>query len=228
MSAALKIPEWQRRPCGLAWPERLVRCDAVVIGVGAVGRQVALQLASLRLRRLTLYDDDRIRPDNLVAEGYWPEDLHRTKVSATANLCRRIQPLLLVTEIAERFDQRTHGPARLGAPVVFCCVDRIRARREIWASVRRSALFFVDGRRSAKELRAIAVDNPAVDKDYPSTLFACAQQVDLDSAGLALYTASLVAGLMVHQFAQWLWGLAVDAELSLTLHAAEFTARKKP
>src|SRR5712691_6377684 len=39
-------------------PERLAACHALVIGVGAIGRQVALQLAALGMPRLTLFDDD--------------------------------------------------------------------------------------------------------------------------------------------------------------------------
>src|SRR5712691_9020863 len=39
-------------------PERLAACPAIIIGVGAIGRQVALQLAALGMPRLTLFDDD--------------------------------------------------------------------------------------------------------------------------------------------------------------------------
>ena len=68
------------RQRGLVPPERLAQCDVLVIGVGAIGRQVALQLAALGTRRLTLFDDDIVQPENLAPQGYWPEDLHAQKL----------------------------------------------------------------------------------------------------------------------------------------------------
>src|SRR5207248_4690198 len=75
------------RQRGLVPPGRLMACHAVVIGVGAVGRQVALQLAAVGVPRLTLYDDDRVGVENLAPQGYWAEDLGRLKVDATARAC---------------------------------------------------------------------------------------------------------------------------------------------
>ena len=43
------------------------------------------------------------------------------------------------------------------------------------------------------------------------------------TARSTIYTASIAAGLMVHQFAKWLRGLPVDPDLSLNLLAAELT-----
>jgi tRNA A37 threonylcarbamoyladenosine dehydratase len=40
--------------------EELAACHAVVIGVGAIGRQVALQLAAVGAPELTLFDDDTV------------------------------------------------------------------------------------------------------------------------------------------------------------------------
>ena len=41
-----------------------------VIGVGAIGRNVALQLASIGLRRMTLIDFDRVDETNTTTQGY--------------------------------------------------------------------------------------------------------------------------------------------------------------
>jgi sulfur carrier protein ThiS adenylyltransferase len=75
-------------------PDRLARCAAVVIGVGAIGRQVALQLAALGIMRMTLFDDEVVQPENMAPQGYWAEEVHRLKVHATGELCRRIHPAL--------------------------------------------------------------------------------------------------------------------------------------
>src|ERR1019366_336538 len=88
-------------------PERLAECHALVIGVGAIGRQVALQLAAVGVPILTQFDDDTVQVENLAPQGYWLEDLYKPKVEATAALCRRINPDVRVIAIAERFKRST-------------------------------------------------------------------------------------------------------------------------
>src|SRR5438034_3178751 len=73
-------------------PERLAACHALVIGVGAIGRQVALQLAAVGIPLLILYDHDSVAEENLAAQGYRPDQLGLTKVDATALDCQRLHP----------------------------------------------------------------------------------------------------------------------------------------
>src|SRR4051812_4038979 len=94
-------------------PERLQQCHALVIGVGAVGRQVALQLAALGVSRLTLVDDDTVSIENLAAQGYWPADLGRPKVEVTAQLCRSVYPEAVLTAIPQRFARSSVGRLHL-------------------------------------------------------------------------------------------------------------------
>src|SRR5207302_1599999 len=100
------------RQRGLVPPAALAACHALVVGVGAVGRQAALQLAAVGVPRLTLLDDDVVGPENLAAQGYWEEDVGRAKVDATAALCR-IHPRARVTPRRERF--RRSAAASLAA-----------------------------------------------------------------------------------------------------------------
>ena len=58
--------------------ERLAACRITVIGVGAIGRQVALQLAALGAARLQLVDFDVVEPSNLASQGFLEKDLQRS------------------------------------------------------------------------------------------------------------------------------------------------------
>ena len=69
-------------------PARLAGCHAVVVGVGAVGRQVALQLAAFGVPRMTLIDPDTVSVENLAPQGFWESDLGRSKVEAVAGIGR--------------------------------------------------------------------------------------------------------------------------------------------
>jgi sulfur carrier protein ThiS adenylyltransferase len=214
------------RQQALAPPERLACCHALVIGVGAIGRQVALQLAALGMPRMTLFDDDTVETANLAPQGYWPEDLNQSKVHATAQLCQRILPSLRVTAKPERFKRSTPRELRMeGNAIVFCCVDSIATRRLIWESLRSTARFFVDGRMSGDVLRVLASQDPAFDGSYAKTLFDPEEAyVGACTARSTIYTASIAAGLMVHQFCKGLRRLPVDPDLTLNLLAAELTA----
>ena len=47
--------------------ERLAACKASVIGVGAIGRQVALQLVAMGISWLQLIDHDKVEWSNLAS-----------------------------------------------------------------------------------------------------------------------------------------------------------------
>ena len=168
-------------------PQRLAECHALVIGVGAIGRQVALQLAAIGVPRLTLYDHDTVQVENLAPQGYWCADLELTKVRATGSVCLKINPDLKLTLVPERFKRSTaRDLPPEGRLAVFVCVDSIACRQLIWEALKSQAAFFVDGRMSAEVIRVLAVAEPATDGHYASTLFqseqaysgSCTRQVD--------------------------------------------------
>jgi sulfur carrier protein ThiS adenylyltransferase len=208
-------------------PQQLAACHALVVGVGAVGRQVALQLAALGVPRLTLVDHDAVGVENLAAQGYWPADLGRPKVEATAGLCRSIHPEAAVTPVAERFGRSS--PRRLALDVgaagrlaCFACVDGIATRRLLWESLRLHASLWVDGRMAAETLRVLASDRPASDDYYPTTLFDPSRAyAGSCTARSTIYAASVAAGLMLAQMARWLRRTPVERDQALNLLACE-------
>src|SRR5438552_3908120 len=187
-------------------PERLAACHALVLGVGAIGRQVALQLAALGVPRLTLFDDDDVGVANLAPQGYWPEDLGTSKVLSTLALCRRINPESQITAYAERLKRSaTKQLPEEGQLIVYACVDSITTRRLLWEALRSRAALFVDGRMSAEVLRVLAVGAPGADGYYVTTLFDAGQAyAGSCTARSTIYAASVAAGLMVGQMTRWL------------------------
>jgi sulfur carrier protein ThiS adenylyltransferase len=108
---------------------------------------------------------------------------------------------------------------------VFCCVDSITSRGDLWRSAGRRASFFADGRMLGETMRVLAVADSANRQHYPTTLFAQseAQQGSCTSRS-TIYTASIAAGLLVQQFTRWLRELPVDRDVSLNLLSSELTA----
>ena len=216
------------RQRSLVPPERLATVTPVVIGVGAVGRQVAWQLAAIGVARMYLFDDDAVAVENLAPQGYAPSDLGTAKVDATARWCRQLRPDLGMVTSIDRFSRATARMLHdLTEPVVFMCVDSIATRRMIWHAVQRVAPLVIDGRMAAEVVRVLASDRPILDDYYASTLFSSADAyVGACTARSTIYAATIAAGLMVSQFARWLRGLRVIADQTLNLLAAELTVNE--
>jgi sulfur carrier protein ThiS adenylyltransferase len=83
--------------------DRLPGLTATVIGVGAIGRQLALQLAAIGIPRLQLVDFDRVEVSNVTTQGYCALDIGELKVEATCKAIRAIDPTTIVETCADRF-----------------------------------------------------------------------------------------------------------------------------
>lgn len=197
--------------------ERILDCKATVIGVGAIGRQVAIQLAAIGVPWIQLIDHDVVEESNIASQGYFEDDLMRFKVHATADICHRINPKLELYTINERFKR-----SALSGTCVFCCVDKIETRRHIWDAVKDKVNFFVDGRMSAEVLRVITACDEKSRQYYPQTLFA-AQQAHAGpcTAKTTIYCANIAAGFMLAQFTKYLRLLPVDPDIQINLLAWE-------
>jgi sulfur carrier protein ThiS adenylyltransferase len=199
--------------------ERLARCKATIIGVGAIGRQVALQLAAMGISWPQLVDFDVVEASNLASQGYFEDDLGRPKVEATADLCHQINHMLEVHTVTSRFRRSMET-----STVLLCCVDGIETRRLVWEAVKNKVDFFADGRMSAEVLRVLVACDPASRKHYPTMLFAAEEAyAGSCTAKTTIYCANVAAGLMLAQFAKWLRRLPTEPDVTLNLLSAELT-----
>jgi sulfur carrier protein ThiS adenylyltransferase len=200
-------------------PERMACCRATVIGVGAIGRQVAVQLAAMGIPWLQLVDFDVVESVNLAPQGYFEEDLNRPKVEATGELCHRVNHDLELHQVNERFRRSMEIGNTL-----FCCVDSIETRRIIWEAVKTKADFYCDGRMSAEVLRVLTAADPAGRKHYPTTLFTAGEAyAGPCTAKSTIFCANIAAGMMVSQFARFLRHLPVDPDVQFNLLTSELT-----
>ena len=198
--------------------DRLVNLKVTVIGVGAVGRQLAVQLAAIGTPRLQLIDFDVVDLSNVTTQGYLAADVGLPKVQATAAFLRQLDPTIVVDCVQDRYRPKIEiGEA------VFCAVDSIDARSAIWRSAGSRCRFWCDGRMLSEVIRILTVADSAERDHYPTTLFAQAEaQRGQCTSRSTIYTASIAAGMMVHQFSRWLRGIPLDRDTSLNLLAGEW------
>jgi sulfur carrier protein ThiS adenylyltransferase len=197
--------------------ERIAECKATVIGVGAIGRQVAAQLSAIGMQWIQLVDYDLVEESNIASQGYFEDDLGRFKVHATADICHQINPKLELYTINERFKR-----SMLTGNYIFCCVDKIETRRHIWNTVKDKVKFFVDGRMSAEVLRVITAYDEKSRRYYPQTLFPPEQAyAGPCTAKTTIYCANIAAGFMLAQFTKYLRLIAPDVDIQVNLLASE-------
>ena len=146
--------------------DRLSRVISTVIGVGAIGRQIALQLAAIGASRIQLIDFDDVDHTNVTTQGYLADDVGKQKVLATADAIRRLDDNIQVETVQDRYRAKLEiGEA------VFCCVDSISARTAIWRSASNRCQFWADGRMLGEVIRVLTAGDSNDRIRYSGTLF---------------------------------------------------------
>ena len=208
-----------RRQQDLLPQQKLAKAAATIIGVGAIGRQVAMQLAAIGVGHLQLIDFDSVELHNVTTQGYTAEDVGHPKVEAAKCAIAAIDKAIAVEPVATRYTSRQPT-----LPIIFCCVDSISTRAAIWNNQQHHADFWADGRMLGEVMSVFTVTDEASRSAYSSTLFdqSDAQRGSCTSRS-TIYTASIAAALMVHQFTRWIRDLPTDDSISFNLLASELT-----
>lgn len=213
----MKLEDRDLRQRDIIPPDRLAGCQVTVVGVGAIGRQIALQLAAMGVPALELIDPDIVEPVNLACQGFLERDLCKPKVQATAELCRELHHEVHIQELPHRFRRGMEV-----GDVMFCGVDAIETRRLIWEAIQHRVAFFCDGRMNAEVVRVLTACGTASRDHYPTTLFGAEQAyTGRCTAKSTIFTANIAAGLMIAQFSRWLRRLPVDADVTFNLLTSE-------
>lgn len=199
--------------------ERMESLQVTIVGIGAIGRQVALQLTSIGVRHLQLIDFDTVDVTNVTTQGYQCAEIGELKAVALQRQLVQVDPKVQVEVVSDRY-----RPKYRTGEAVFCCVDSIAARAAIWNAVWEGVRFWADGRMQGEVVRVLALDGNDEEqcRAYRQTLFPQAEaHTGSCTSRSTVYAASIAAGLMVHQFCRWLRQITPDSSLMLNLLASE-------
>lgn len=107
-----------------------------IIGCGAVGRQLALQLGAMGVGTIHLHDHDEVGIENAGTQGWALGRIGMKKVDVLANEIARNNPDVKVHTYPYKVDAEyvaaNHGPDVIfgGDTCVFLCVDSLDVRRD--------------------------------------------------------------------------------------------------
>lgn len=100
--------------------------DIHIVGLGAIGSNLALMLARLGLTNIHLYDFDTVEPINVANQNYFQEDIGKTKLETTIENMQSINP-----DIELYAHEEGWKPKTLMSGYIFLCLDNIEVRRAI-------------------------------------------------------------------------------------------------
>ena len=175
-----------------------------IIGVGAVGSKVAMEIAKLGLKDIRLWDGDEVESHNIANQAFHLSDIGKPKVVAMQEHIKSATGLDVVAN--NRF---ITDATELGR-VVFLCVDTMAARKEIFEKCLKNNFIteqVIEVRMGEEELCVYAF-NPCARSEiinWEATLIDDAQTVESACGARTTVgaTASMTSALAVTRFMQW-------------------------
>jgi len=190
-----------------------------VVGVGAVGRQVALQLSSMGIERLLLVDPDKVEDVNLCTQGFRERDIGEDKTTATYKACKQLNSEIEIMSLPDIYSKDLIEAFK---PDVLCaCVDNMATRKQLFNDANEIDLLFVDSRMSAKIARVMTVCSESTVKHYEKELFTDDEMIqERCTSKTTMFCANICAGLVVSQVVKLLNNEPVEnADFTLDLNA---------
>lgn len=241
-------PDRYARQRMIAWwrQDRLSTATVLVAGVGALGNEVAKNLALLGVGRLVLVDFDRVEPSNLSRAVLFDDhSVGAPKVKAAAAALARLNPEVAVQTIeGDVFHDVGLGWYR-HSQLAIGCLDNLAARSQVGLSCALAGIPHLDGGMWALggEVRWFnSGEGPCFDctlapDDWQRATerrscsgFASSDPSEPAGAPTLATTAAIVGGLLAQEAAKWLCGQPVPMGKALvyngqalTLHRAELT-----
>lgn len=186
-------------------PRSIADVNIAVVGVGAIGRQVALALASAGAKNLKIIDHDRVSDTNTANQGYPPTSVGLPKVDVTGDNCSG----LLHGQPVSRECSRWTPLLTDDSTVIFLCPDNMACREAVYKSFLNNPLnqLLIDTRMLGEQLRIVVADKEHGEtvEGYGTTLISDEEAAEgrCTSDG-AIHSAMVAAGYAVSDLARWL------------------------
>lgn len=202
--------------------EKISQLDILVVGCGAVGSQIGLMLACMGAKQVCLVDFDRVELTNVVTQGFAESAVGQPKVQALSERMRACSSEMGIEIFDSKYDPAKHKMRMWDA--VFCCVDDMEARKQVFQDLATDDRFWGDTRSLGEVSQIYTANTPEDRAKYATTLFAPEEAEEgRCTAQMTVSTAYLAAGLLMHQFNRWLRGYKCDSGLLLNLPASEMS-----
>lgn len=182
-------------------PGRLGEMSFLLIGLGAIGSNVAYTLGSMGATQFELWDPDVVAMENIFPAHFTMEQVGQPKVEAVKDdLVNNLglDPALIVTRQEEFRDE----PPILTPEVVICSPDSLRARRSAWDLIHMSGMYdlWIDARMGGTSVTVHSVlksDDEDLKERYNRTLQGGGYHLPCGQKATALLTKGMIPQLVM-------------------------------
>lgn len=181
-------------------PVEVLEMPINIVGAGAIGSFLSLQLAKMGFINQTIWDFDYVSVENMSCQFYRLEDIGHKKIFGLGNILGSFigyNSINKMTLIPEKF-----SPNKNLSGILVSAVDSMDVRREIYEQIKRECFqikYIIDPRMGAEDA-LLYVINPFDPKDqssYEKTLYSDQDAVqERCTAKSTIYTANLLSGLV--------------------------------
>lgn len=206
-----------------------------MLGVGAIGRSITLQLAQLGIEKFHLIDPDKVAPENLGTQGYHEDDVGRYKVTATLDQVEKIN--------SNTIDHNEFLTLALDAPkakvflsnpspsILILTPDNMQARRDALEAVScmpfgEQPQLIVDIRMLGEvfQVRLLQPRSQSIDKYLEEHVFDDTDSISAScTTRMTGYAATCAASLGVLSITKFLRGMDVPKMLTVDLFSLEMS-----
>ena len=143
---------YHTRQLGIVNPN-LLNISITVIGAGGIGSWATLALAKMGCSRLTVWDGDKVAPENIGSQLYGEKHIGRPKPEALASI---ISDLAVIT-IAP-VNQVWNGQP-LNSSIVIVAVDNMKTRKTIWNKIKltQTVQWYIEARMAQELIRLYTI-----------------------------------------------------------------------
>lgn len=188
-----------------------------IIGVGATGSWIALILAKMGVKKITVWDFDNVEIHNLPNQIFGIKEVGMPKVEALQKILYRDCGIEITAK-----NERVDGTQKLNG-IVYVCTDTMASRSQIWHNSLKYNLdvpLMVETRLGAElgMIYCVRPLNPTDIREYENTLYTDEQAEASPCTYRAISTVvSVIAGLASHKLVKF----AKDIEIKPVLKLVE-------
>jgi len=197
-----------------------------VIGVGAIGRQVAVTLAIIGWPgEIHIYDFDTVEEVNLGTQGFSQSELGRKKVEAVYEAMNSANEEVNCTYHEGRVRL---NEVRQMEGIIFCTVDSMETRLQIFDNAEKVELF-LDARMAAEVFDIWAVYDEGSRQAYRDGWFPdSAANQDGCTSRSTYYCANVSSGFMIAQLTKHTRGIPLESSVRMDLTGMGTTVQYVP
>lgn len=204
-----------------------------IIGAGGIGSFTALALAKLGLKKIRVWDGDKVEPHNIPNQLHLIKAVGMDKVQSTKALCKQLAGVEI--ETVNKFWADGDGTEKPLEGVVISAVDHIRktqqhptsGREELWEALKTNAKveLLIDARIGGETIHIYSL-RPVNDiflwKWYEETLFPEEEIAEEACTARAIIDVGFAVGSKITNLVRkWLKEKKVTNDIIIDMHGLE-------